>query len=157
MGESNMIRSLSIMEWHRLALADSAPPIRITLNGGSMHPLIRWNRDHVTITAMEKEPIIGDIVLFCEPGTGRYVVHRVWDIKNGMVLTWGDNCSLPDGWLPQGAIWGKVVKIERGKQIITPNAQKGVLWAKIWHHGGKLYRFFHRVKSGLLRRIKTNS
>ena len=114
-----------------------------------MFPLVRWNRDYVTIMPFDREIVLGDIVLFNEPETGRYVVHRVWEIKNNMVLTWGDHCDRPDGWIPQSCVWGKVNLIERGKRQIRPNPKKGLHWAKFWHKAGKVYRklgrWWHRL------------
>ena len=104
---------------------------------------------------MCKKGDIGDIVLFCEPGTGRYVVHRVWDIKNGMVLTWGDNCDSPDAWMTVNDIWGKVILIERGKHKITPDAQKGLLFARFWHITGRAYRKIRGFVSRVYHRIFT--
>ena len=122
-----MHRSLSIPEWHRLAQEGNALPVRIQLNGYSMHPLIRRCRDYVTVMPMDSEPQTGDIVLFCEPGTERYVMHRVWERKDGSILTWGDNCLCPDGWMPADAVWGKTVLIERGKRHIQPDPRKGMI------------------------------
>ena len=72
-----MNMSLSIPEWHRMALEGAAPPVRILLNGGSMNPLIRWNKDYVTIIPPDRKLVPGDIVLFIEPKTERYVVPRM--------------------------------------------------------------------------------
>ncbi len=149
-----MNKSLSIPEWHQMALDGTAPPVRIMLNGGSMNPLIRWNKDYVTIIPPDRELVPGDIVLFVEPGAGRYVVHRVWNMENGKVMTWGDSCERPDGWLPAEAIWGRVVLIERGNKEIHPNPQKGMQWAKFWHHGVKVYHLYMRCRNGIARRIK---
>lgn len=149
-----MNKSLAISEWHRMAMEGTAPPVRILLNGGSMNPLIRWNKDYVTIVPINRDLEIGDIVLFAEPITGRYVVHRVWEIQNGQVLTWGDSCEEPDHWLPIEAIWGLVVLIERGHRTIKPNPKNGMRWAKFWHHGVKVYHLYIRVRDGIARRIK---
>ena len=137
-----MNKSLSIPEWHRLAADGNAPPVRIKLNGGSMNPLIRWNRDYVTVLPAGKDLNIGDIVLFYEPGTERYIIHRIWDIAEGKVQTWGDHLSKPDSWMPLEAVWGKVVLIERGRRRIIPDPKKGILWGKIWHKLGIVDRFF---------------
>ena len=131
-----MNMSLSIPEWHRMAMESTAPPVRIQLNGGSMFPLVRMNRDYVTIAPLNRELVPGDIVLFSEAEINRYVVHRVWKIKDGNVMTWGDNCLQPDGWFPREAIWGQVVLIERGKREIKPDPEKGLrrILAS-WHEG----------------------
>ena len=149
-----MNMSLSIPEWHQMAMKGEAPPVRILLNGGSMSPLIRWNKDYVTIVPIETSPVIGDIVLFVEPGTDRYVVHRVWEIKDAYILTWGDNCTTPDRWLPQDAVWGKVILIERGHWEIITDPAKGMRWARFWHQAGKAYRLYKRCRNGIIRRIK---
>ena len=149
-----MNRSLSIPEWHRLAKEGTAPPVRIMLNGGSMFPLIRWNRDHVTIVPLEKVPVRGDIVLITDPQMERFVMHRVWEVRDGRILTWGDNCPKPDGWLPEEAIWGKAILIERGRRKIKADPRKGIRWAQFWHHARKGYFFLQRIKDGIERRIK---
>ena len=149
-----MHQSISVQEWHRLASEGNAPPVRITLSGYSMNPLIRGFRDYVTVAPLHCIPSIGDIVLICEPATERYIMHRVWDIKDGMIQTWGDNCTGPDGWFAPEKIWGKVVLIERGRRRIVPEPEKGLKWAKFWHKAGKGYRLCRRYKNGMLRRIK---
>ncbi len=146
--------ALSIPEWHRMALEGTAPPVHIQLDGWSMNPLIRRNKDYVTVVPLEDQPKIGDIVLFCEPGSERYVVHRVWNKKDGKILTWGDNCDGPDGWMPCDAIWGKIILIERGNRKIWPNPQKGMKWAKFWHRVGKSYRLYRIYKAAVIRRIR---
>ena len=149
-----MNKTISIPEWHQLAERGAAPPVRIQLNGGSMAPLIRMNRDYVTIVQLGEIPTIGDIVLFYEPCTGRYIVHRIWDIQNGRILTWGDNCPGPDGWQPREVVWGKIAQIERGERIIIPEPEKGIKWARFWHKAGKPYRFLKTYAAAVKRRVK---
>ncbi len=148
-----MNRTLNIQEWHMLAEEGNAPPVRIPLMGYSMLPLIRYNRDYVTIKPLDTELQVGDIVLFAVPDSAIYVMHRVWELKDDKVLTWGDNCLRPDGWLPLDAIWGKAVLIERGRRMIRPDPHNGVLWAKFMHKTGKLYRLIRRYKFAIIRRI----
>ncbi len=148
-----MNQSISVREWHQMALEGSAPPVRILLNGGSMQPLIRMNRDYVTIVQPDEDLQVGDIVLFYEPYTDRYIVHRIWDMDNNRIMTWGDYLPRPDDWMPIEAIWGKVVLIERGRKQIQPDPKKGIIWATIWHRGGKWCRLYIRYKNGIIRRI----
>ena len=121
-----------------------APPVRILLNGNSMFPLVRRNKDYVTIIPFDREPVIGDIVLFYDKKTERYVVHRVWSMGDGQIQTWGDNCERPDEWLPNDCVWGRVNLVERGRHRIIPTPQKGLHWAKFWHRAGRVYRWFGR-------------
>ena len=149
-----MNKSLSVPEWHRMAMDGNAPPVKILLNGASMFPLIRWNRDYVTIIPLDRELVLGDIVLISEPDTGRFVAHRVWEIRDGKVMTWGDHCVEPDRWVSAEAIWGRVVLIERGRREIRTDPIKGLRWAKFWHQAGKIYRLYERYRNGIMRRIK---
>ena len=149
-----MKRTFSITEWCQLAKDGTSIPMHITLKGGSMFPLIRFGRDYVTIMPNNDELHIGDIVLFSQQTlTSIYVVHRIWDLKDDMVLTWGDNTKSPDGWIPTKEILGKVVLIERGRKKIQPDPIKGMKWARFWHQAGKVYRIYKRYKDGLVRRI----
>ena len=148
-----LTRTLSIPEWRRLASEGAALPVRIRLSGSSMFPLIRGNTDYVTVSPLCGPPAVGDIVLFCEPGTERYVMHRLWAKKNGEVLTWGDNCPGPDGWLPVGAVLGKAVLIERGGCRIVPEPKMGRIWAALWHPAVKLRRLCGRIRASLARRL----
>lgn len=149
-----MNRMYSIPEWHQIALKGSAPPVRFQLHGSSMFPLIRLKRDYVTVVNPEGIPARGDIVLFSDPERSRYVVHRVWDVKEEKILTWGDNCPNPDGWLPIESVWGKIVLIERGSRKIKPDPRKGIRWAIFWHHAGIGYRLCQNYKRSLLHRAR---
>lgn len=146
-------KSLSIPEWHRLAQNGTSVPVRIPLMGYSMFPLVRYNRDLVTIIPIEEPLRIGDIVLFSNRRRNTYVMHRIWDINDSGILTWGDNCSHPDGWIPREDILGKAVLIERGKRKIVPDPEKGMRWARFWHKAGKVYRLYPRYKDGIARRV----
>lgn len=150
-----MKRSLSVQEWYQMSQEGTGIPIRIPLMGWSMYPLVRYNKDYVTVMPIDDELRIGDIVLF--PDYSRkdvYVMHRVWSIKDNMVLTWGDNCKEPDNWMPESEILGKAILIERGKRKIQPDPQRGIRWAKFWHQAGKFRRLYKRYMDGLMRRIK---
>ena len=149
-----MNKTISIPEWHRLSREGTAPPVRIRLNGISMYPLVRMNLDYVTIAPIQELPVAGDIVLFINGNTGHYVVHRLWKVEDGKVLTWGDNCPAPDGWFQMDAVLGKVAQIERGKRIIYPDPKKGLRWAKIWHKIKPGFYFLWRIKKAIARRIK---
>lgn len=146
-------RSLSIPEWHEMALTGVMLPVRIMIGGSSMEPVIRCNKDYVTIIPASDNFSIGDIVLISDPRKERYFLHRVWDIKQGQVLTWGDNCIGSDGWIPSENVWGKVVSIERNGKKIIPDADKGLHWAKLFHHVVGPYRILKRIKGGIARRL----
>lgn len=134
---SGSSRSLSIDEWVKLAKQDINIPVRIQLNGFSMEPLIRKNEDYVTIVPLKRNPVIGDIVLFSDEKNQRFVVHRVWEIRDNMIRTWGDNCYNPDRWMSVDSLIGLVTKLEKANEVILlDNAEeriKGIKRAKMQH------------------------
>ena len=147
-------RSLSIPEWHEMALQGVMVPTRIQLGGNSMAPLIRRRKDYVNIIPVSDGLETGDIVLIADFSKDRYVLHRVWELEDTRVLTWGDNSTKPDGWFPMEQIWGKVILIERGSRKIKPDPKKGKRWAAFWHQAGKVYRLLQRIKADIVQRIK---
>ena len=117
---------ISIEEWCGLAEEGAAPPVEITLAGTSMQPLIRKDKDLITIEPVlspEAGPLtVGDIVLFRKMD-GTFVVHRVYRIEGDRVTTLGDNCEKPDVPVNRAEILGKVVRIRRGnRQLDTDSA-----------------------------------
>ena len=148
------MRQLTIAEWHNMAQKGITIPMRTLIRGNSMYPLIRINRDYVTISPLEERPEAGDIVMFADPGKDRYVLHRVWQVAEDRVLTWGDNCSAPDGWMPLEMVWGKAVLIERGKRTIKPDRKTGLRLARFWHRAGWIWRLARRYYHAVIRRIR---
>lgn len=124
-------RSLSIELWRQSGLQGEMIPVRITLAGDSMRPLIRRDRDRVTILPVGKKLRVGDVVLF-KGGPGRYVVHRVCRLRDGMVQTLGDNCMTPDPWMPLERVWGQVVRLERFGRSWRLDTGLARAWGSIW-------------------------
>ncbi len=147
-------KPITIPEWHAWAKQGASVPMRIPINGVSMYPVIRRNRDMVTIVPLDHEPVPGEIVMFAQPQLNRYVLHRVWQVREGRVQTWGDNCDKPDGWMPREMIWGQAIRIERGKRDIKPDPARGMRWAKVWHPVGKAVRKGRSMAAGVYRRVK---
>ena len=157
---------LTIERWHQMALDGACIPMRIPINGVSMAPLIRRNRDMVTIVPLREPPAVGDIVMFSDPrARQRYVLHRLWSVGEGQVQTWGDNCLGPDAPMAPDCLWGRATLIERGGRRIVPDARRGLRWARVWHRviwlRGKVYGWvrpvWHRVKPWVKRARKNGS
>ena len=148
--------SLTISQWHEYAKGGTKLPMRIPINGISMFPLIRRNRDMVTIVPVDKVPDVGDIVLFSDPkARERYVLHRLWSMKGSLALTWGDNCVRPDAWISTECIWGKAVLIERGNRQVHPIPRRGMIMARIWHPIVRIRYFCYRILSKVWHWVKS--
>ena len=142
-----MVRKVGMREWHDMALRGEGLPLRIPVDGVSMYPLVRRRVDRVMLAPLPFEAGVGDIVLFRDPGGERYVLHRIWERDGDRVLTWGDNCDGPDGWIPIDLVWGKATLIERGKRRIRPDPKRGMRHAKAWHPVGRILRKMRRIAS----------
>lgn len=110
--DNSKLRSLSVQEWHEFALEGAYTSVTLKLAGCSMQPLIRKNRDSVTVVPVFRELRRGDIVLFAR-ADGSFVVHRVRRISGSTVQTVGDACVIPDGQLAAADVWGIAVRLER--------------------------------------------
>lgn len=116
------IRKLSVEAWISMCQEGIFTAVRIPLAGTSMYPLVRINRDYVTIVPLKRALKKGDIVLFLRQD-GAYVVHRVRRCSGENVQTLGDNCRYPDAWIAQKDVYGLITRVERGKlclQVDTP-------------------------------------
>lgn len=128
-------RSVSVEDWLALAKTGDVMPIKIKLSGQSMQPLIRYNRDYVTVIPMKREPLKGDVVIFFD-AYGRYCAHRIKAINGDCVKTLGDNCPADDGWIKKSDIIGLIIRLERD--------------GKSYNLDSDLFRFYGKVRMVLL-------
>ena len=129
-------------------------PIQITLNGHSMEPFIKYQKDTVTIIPINKNIKCGDIVLF-QRNDGQYVVHRVFKIKESKVQTLGDGCLSPDAWIYRSNIVGKIIKIKKNKITVNTDTSLsrcfGIVWMKLLFIRN-YYKYIRRIARNLVKR-----
>ena len=130
MTQETKTRSIPMEQWCALAREGAAPPVTICLEGDSMRPLIRRGKDPVTIVPLRRELMKGDVVLF-RLGE-RYVVHRVWQLKEGLVRTFGDNCWNPEPWFPEEQVLGQVMRYARGGRTHRLDTPAARAWGRMW-------------------------
>lgn len=138
-------RELSVEIWRELSKEGIYIPVRIQLNGSSMQPLIRKQRDYVIIEPLKRSPMRGDIVLFSDD-KGRYVVHRVKRLSKEFVITQGDSCTTEDTPLRYDQIWGIVTKMERKNRVVILNSAKARNAGKIWMAILPIRMFYYNVR-----------
>ena len=152
---------ISIEEWSELAKEGVFVPVEITLSGASMQPLIRMNRDKVTILPVEKteeehsdpenadsensgsqvpdlkeaapegSPLKVGDIVLFKLPNGIAVVHRIFRIEGEMVTTLGDNLPDPDPPMNRSQILGKVIRIQRGRKILITDSKEMQRYGKI--------------------------
>lgn len=129
--QTTITRSIGIEEWCQLSKEGIAPPVTIPLEGSSMRPLIRRGIDPVTIVPLQRPLKKGDVILFTTTH-GRFVVHRVWKLKDGYVCPLGDNCWNPDGWFPEENVLGQGVCYIRNGRRYRLDTRSARIWGRIW-------------------------
>ena len=139
MTETAEERCISIAQWRALAQRGVVLPMRIPLDGDSMRPLIRRGRDRVTIVPLSRPLRRGDVVLFEYPA-GRYVVHRVYRMRDESVRTLGDHCWNPDPWMPRACVLGLAIQFERDGRTIRLDNRPARRMGRIWMAGLPLRR-----------------
>ena len=111
-----------------------------------MRPLIRRGHDPVTILPLNRPLKIGDIVLF-QGGPERYVVHRVYRMRDGWVQTLGDNCWNPDRWMPLEQVWGLVIRMQRNGRSYQLDNRLSRLWGRVWMFFHPVWKVYRKLRS----------
>ena len=140
------IRTIPMEQWCALARENAAPPVTICLEGESMRPLIRKGRDPVTIVPVQGDLKRGDVVLFTL-GDGRYVVHRVWQLREGSVRTLGDNCLNPEPWFPRTQVLGQVLRFSRNGHAFRMDTPAARAFGRVWMALFPMRRGYKRIRA----------
>jgi len=121
-----------------------------TVTGWSMWPFLYHGRDSVTLRRVDADSLRrGDIVFLHEPGTERYLLHRVTGLGRKTVETTGDGNLHRDGSSPKTWLVGKVVRVERAGKEIDCGSFGWRLLGRLWMLGYPL-----RGAVFALRRVK---
>ena len=85
----------------------------LTATGNSMRPTI-CTGDRITITSEIDNIIIGDIIVFFNLNSKRYIAHRIVAfLGNRLIITKGDNNSYCDQPIHKSEVIGKIINVER--------------------------------------------
>lgn len=103
-----------------------------TIKGTSMLPFIGDNRDSVVLERRDFDSLKrGDIILF-QYDSGKYVLHRIYNISEKKYQTIGDGCLGFDEWIGQDQVKGVVTKIIRKGKEIDCNSIKWKIISSLW-------------------------
>ncbi len=114
--------TVSVKQWYELSSAGLSAPVTIKLDGESMRPLIRKQKDSVTIEHLNRQLKKGDVVLFMR-NDGVYVVHRVYKINGEKIATIGDNCVEFDTPVSASSVMGIAVRLERNGKTFNMDSR----------------------------------
>lgn len=110
---------------------ESGGEFQIYPRGTSMLPLLRQDRDWVTLVKPVEPPQIRDIILY-RRGDGAYVLHRILKReKDGYVLC-GDNQVWPEKGIQTEQIIGVVNALGINGKRYEKNSMRMQLYERIW-------------------------
>lgn len=134
MGCDSDVNSLRIAvdQWLELneSCNNSGFPVTFRVKGRSMLPIIRPDRDTVTVHPVSEPLKIGDIVLF--QNRDIYCLHRIIKIEGNGVQTQGDGNQYPDNWINNDQILGKATLVKRGLFTIKFDSFIARKWSGLW-------------------------
>lgn len=123
----------------------SGRPVRLTVRGRSMSPLIPDGRWVEARALCRGEPRVGDLVLV-ELGP-LLALHRVVERSQGWVRTRGDRAALPDQPVRQEAVLGVVSRVEGLRGLSFP-APRGPWLGRLARGAWACRRAMERARRG---------
>ena len=116
------------------SILDSGAILRFRARGASMRPLIK-DGDTVWVAPLNIQPKPGDILLF-KTRDGRLFVHRLVQTQTHasrqMYQCQGDAVLVPDEWIDEEHLLGRVVSLQRGNQPRRVNTLPSYCLARLW-------------------------
>ena len=120
--------------------------------GVSMRPLLRQGFDSVVLSPISGELRKYDIPLY-QYHDGRYVLHRIVDVKQNEYVCLGDNTYCYESVKPEYLI-AVVTAVKRGNRVIPVEAFGYRMYCRIWVGIYPLRKFCLRVIRWLRRHLK---
>lgn len=109
--------------------------VPVTLNSSSLIPLAYSGETLVVEGCNAQDLRVGELIVF-ESDEG-FVAHRIIGKEKRQTHSWfltaGQEACVPDAWIPDGVIVGRVVEIREGPQATAsrgvPGKWRGWFWA----------------------------
>ncbi len=87
------------------------------VNGTSMYPMLKQNRDLVAVFSVGDGIDCGDVILYKRKKDGALILHRVISVQNDYYILRGDNCSTSETVLPDQVLGKLQYYVHDGKII----------------------------------------
>jgi len=144
----------------RIDLDSLMPIMREQLAGGnsvtfsprgvSMLPMLRQGRDTVKLSPIKGKLKKYDLPLY-RRDNGKYVLHRIVSVKNGITCV-GDNQFALEYGLREDQMIAVVTSFTRDGREISTDSAGYKLYCRVWHYTRPMRRIF-RFVVGLPRRV----
>lgn len=141
-----------MMAFVRERLAQGQTIRYLPFRGVSMKPMLRQGKDFVELSPLPKKLKKYDIPVYQYPN-GKYVMHRVVDVRDTCYVCMGDNLVEAEVIQPDQMI-GVVTAFRRGEKRIAVDAPGYLLYCRVWVWLYPARKFWKRMKRGLRRLLK---
>lgn len=123
-----------------------------TPKGNSMLPMLRNNKDTVTLCKAEFPLKKYDLPLYIR-NNGRYVLHRVVAVKKDGYVMRGDNQFFNESGIKDEQIIGIVCRFTRKNKSYDCNSKKYMLYCRIWTYTVKIRKYLRilRIAAGKIK------
>ena len=126
--------------------------ITINIHGASMLPMLRQNRDLVTLRRYDGGGLHKyDVAMYDIGGAQRKVLHRVVEVGDGCYTFLGDNCDVKEYPIPEQAIVAVMTCFYRGKRMISADSPLFRLYGRVWYFLFPVRRAWKRTRRRLSR------
>ena len=119
--------------------------------GVSMKPMLRQSVDSVILSPLPERLQKYDLPLYRYPN-GKYILHRIVEVKDGQFICLGDNTYAPETVLPEYCI-AVVTAFRRGDKEISVKSLPYRLYCRLWVGSYPLRRFCRRAIGWLRRHL----
>lgn len=124
----------------------------LPFRGVSMLPMLRQGKDAVELAPLPGKLKKYDLPVYRYP-SGKYVMHRVVEVREGYYLCLGDNTWEYEK-ISQEQMIGVVSAFKRGDRRVSVVDPGYRLYCRIWVASFPLRKFLTRVKGKLRRYLK---
>ncbi len=114
-------------------------------HGISMLPLIRQDRDSVTVSALKDTPKVGDVIFYRRPD-GQFVLHRIVGRESDGFVLCGDNQQELERGVGEDWIIGIATSVCRGGKDLPFDSCGYKLYTRI---GLPMWRYWLRTRTVL--------
>lgn len=124
----------------------------LPFRGVSMLPMLRQGKDTVELAPLPEKLKKYDLPVYRYP-SGKYVMHRVVEVRDTYYLCLGDNTWEYEKIFPEQLI-GVVCAFKRGDRRICVDAPGYRLYCRVWVAIFPVRNFLRRAKNRLRRCLK---
>lgn len=122
--------------------------VRIRPEGQSMRPMINPSRDTIVLAPPRPETFAVGRIVLAQLGDGRFVVHRITEIKESRLTLRGDGNPYQYEYCHCDLVRGELVAVIRPRGVIRLGDLRWRMYRRLWPQSG----FLRRVLLFLYRR-----